>query len=141
MKRKKVILISAIILFVAIAAFLVIDLIIKQRPDPLSVQCQAACEGGNIAKFCIIGIPLNDGSTATCLQLSTSAQYSSYGVKLCPTISCAGSSQKGDQTCVTGLGGTWTTPISGGCPQSGIKIVRQVYSSDQAPIAGQICCV
>jgi hypothetical protein len=49
--------------------------------------------------------------------------------------------EEGDQTCVSGLGGSWESPLSnGGCEQSGEKIRIKITPSDNPPIQGQICC-
>lgn len=143
MSAKKVIIISAIIIVIA-AVIVFFVFFNKPKPDPISVQCAFACQSGQKTSFCTVERTLNDKTTATCDQLSTNSQYSSYNVQSCASISCTVSAQEAahlaDQTCVTGLGGTWQTPVNGVCPQSGIKIIRQITPSDQPSITGQICC-
>ena len=143
MKAKIVIFISALVIFLAVIVFLSISFLQKPQPDSVSTQCAFACESGQRNAFCSVEMTLSNGA-ATCEQLASQSQYSSYDVKPCPAISCTvsapGAANAADQTCLTGLGGTWQTPISGSCPQSGIKIIKQVNASDQPPITGQICC-
>ena len=78
-----------------------------------------------------------------CDELSKNSAYAQYNVETCPAISCAAQQGAGtaDQTCVTGLGGTWEFPdAQGNCPQSGEEIVRKLIPSDNPPTPGQICC-
>lgn len=144
MVSQKAILILALIIFLAVVVIVIVSFTGKQKADPLSAQCEFACQTGQQTGFCEVERTLSNGATATCDQLSSDSQYSSYNVQPCSAISCVVSAQEAahlaDQTCITGLGGTWETPVDGTCPQSGIKVVRQVNSSDQPQTAGQICC-
>ncbi|MGA2130184.1 MAG: hypothetical protein ABSG05_01030 [Candidatus Pacearchaeota archaeon] len=143
MSAKKVIIISTIIIIIA-AVIVFFVFLNKQKPDPVSAQCAFACQSGQKTAFCDVELTLNDKTLATCYNLSTNSQYSSYNVQACPSISCTLSAQQAahlaDQTCITGLGGAWQTPINGMCPQTKITAVIQLTPSDQSPIAGQICC-
>ncbi len=145
MGTKKIIIIIGVIIVIAVAILLLLlNNPNKPKPDTLSTQCSLACQSGLKISFCDVERTLSKGATATCNQLSTDSQYSSYGVQSCPSISCTVSAQEAahlaDQTCVTGLGGTWQTPVNGICPQTGITAIRQLTPSDQPPVAGQICC-
>ena len=135
---------TTIIIVLAVIVILILSYTGKPKTDPLSVQCQFACESGQKTSFCNVERVLDNGASATCDQLSSDSQYSNYGVQPCDSFSCTVSQQEAarlaDQTCVTGLGGTWETPVDGKCPQSGIVLVTELNSSDQPPTAGQICC-
>ena len=132
-----------IIIFILIAIFIVLILEKeKVKPNPVDVQCRFACESAQKTAFCFVERKVNDELTTTCDELSKNSLYAQYNVETCPTISCVVQEETAaDQTCITGLGGKWEFPdAEGKCPQSGIKIIRQVMSSDESPIQGQICC-
>jgi hypothetical protein len=126
------------LLLVLIIGFMIWSSSFKTKSDSISIQCESACDTAQTNSFCLVERKVNNNLEATCKTLAEDSQYSEYGVKPCPTISCE--SQSTDQTCVTGLGGTWELPIAGGCSQSGTKIRRQVTSTDEPPTQGQICC-
>ena len=136
-----------IILTVLVISVLIYSFAIKKEkisePDPLSEQCSFACETHQKAAFCDVKRKVDETNTATCNELATNPQYSQYNVQACSGISC--STQQGtqplDQTCVSGLGGTWEQPAdTGRCVQSGEKVRRLLTPSDSPPTAGQICC-
>lgn len=111
--------------------------------SPISAQCKFACDSAQKTSFCDVERKVTESITTTCKELATNSQYSSYNVQPCSTIDCnpIPTAQELDQTCVTGLGGTWENPTSGGgCAPGGNKIRRQVTPSDNPPSAGQICC-
>ncbi len=86
----------------------------KPKPDPVSIQCQNACEGNSVYGFCSMERKVDDDLKATCKTLAETSQYAKYNVESCPEISCE--PQDIDQTCVEGLGGTWEFPLAdGGC--------------------------
>lgn len=110
-------------------------------PDTLAVQCEFICETNQTAGYCDTKRNLENGGTATCSELATDSQYSSYDVQPCPTISCETQTQQIDQTCVSGLEGTWTNPNSeGNCPVQGNNLSKKRTSLDSPPVSGQICC-
>ena len=135
---------AVIIILVVVAIFVAVILILekeKVEANPVDVQCRLACENNQRTAFCFVERTVNDELTTTCDALSKNSLYLEYNVDTCPAISCVVQDEGVDQTCVTGLGGTWESPVSGGgCPQTGIKIIRQITPSDQPPISGQICC-
>jgi hypothetical protein len=140
MERKKILIISviAIFLILVISLFIILG---KPKPDPVSVQCKFFCDTNQKAGFCSFEIQVNNNLRTNCNELSKNSQYTKYNVEPCSAISCAITAQEADQTCVTGLGGKWELPIGENtCPQSGDKIVRKINSSDESPVAGQICC-
>ncbi len=134
---------TLIFLAIGILLVLVIGIIIwssstKPKPNPLSIQCQNACEINSFSGFCSMERKVND-VRATCKTLAEDSQYAEYSVEACSGISCE--PQDIDQTCVSGLGGTWESPTAEGrCSQSGPKVRRQITPSDEPPIGGQICC-
>jgi hypothetical protein len=131
-----------IIIFVLIVISVAVILILKKevKPNPIDVQCRTACENAQRTAFCFVERKVNNALTTTCDELSKNSLYVQYNVETCPAISCV-VQQEADQTCITGLGGTWESPdTEGNCPQSGIKIIRQVTPSDNPLIQGQICC-
>jgi hypothetical protein len=132
-----------VIIFILIIISVGIILILKKekiKPNPIDVQCGFACENNQRTAFCFVDREVNNELTTTCDELSKNSLYAQYNVETCPAISCI-VQEEADQTCVTGLGGTWKSPdAEGECPQSGIKIVRKITSSDESPIQGQICC-
>ncbi len=138
---KKLVWAIVIILIIAIIA---VVLILEQKepePNPIDVQCKFACDNNQRTAFCFVERTVNNELTATCDELSTNPPYAEYNVETCPSISCEAQQGATDQTCITGLGGNWEFPdAQGNCPQTGIKIVRQVTPSDQPPVSGQICC-
>lgn len=140
--RKKRTLLIVLLVFVVLIVLIAVILILKKEkiePNPIDVQCEFACESSQRTSFCFVERIVNDELTTTCDELSKNSLYAEYNVETCPAISCV--VQEIDQTCVTGLGGTWEFPdAEGKCVQSGIKIIRQVTPSDQPPISGQICC-
>ena len=141
MEAKKVLLILIIVVFVIITGLIAYVYIGKEKPDPVSVQCAAACESGQKTAFCLVEMTLKNDLTATCDELSKDSQYLSYNVQACPSISCTISAQEADKTCVTGLGSVWKTPNEGGiCPSEEGKFARKRTASDSPPIEGQICC-
>jgi hypothetical protein len=135
----------AIVIILVVVAIVAVILILekKEEPNPIDVQCKFACDNNQRTAFCFVERTVNNKLTTTCDELSKNSLYAEYNVETCPAISCE--AQQGgeaiDQTCVTGLGGSWEFPdAQGKCPQTGIKIVRQVTPSDNPPVAGQICC-
>jgi hypothetical protein len=142
MDNKKLVWIIVII-FILIVISVGIILILKKeeiKPNPIDVQCRFACENAQRTAFCFVEREVNDELTTTCDELSKNSLYAQYNVETCPAISCV-VQEEVDQTCVTGLGGTWESPdAEGNCPQSGIKIVRQVTPSDEPLAQGQVCC-
>ena len=142
--RKKRGLLIALIVLVLIAILVAVILILekeKVEPNPIDVQCRFACENAQRTAFCFVERKVNDELTTTCDELSKNNLYTEYNVETCPAISCVVQDEAIDQTCVTGLGGTWESlDAQGNCPQSGITIVREVTPSNQPPISGQICC-
>ncbi len=141
--RKKRILLISVIVFVVLVVLVAVILILekeKVEPNPIDVQCRFACENAQRTAFCFVERKINDELTTTCDELSKNSLYSEYNVEMCPAISCV-VQQEADQTCITGLGGTWEFPDTGGkCLQSGITIIRQIMPSDKPPVQGQICC-
>jgi len=138
---------SKILIFLALGVLfaLIIGIIIwgsskpELKPDPISIQCQYACEIGEVYGFCSAKRNVEDDVRATCKTLAEDSQYAEYNVESCLEISCG--PQDLDQTCVSGLGGTWESPTADGeCSQGGAKIRRPVTPSDEPPIEGQICC-
>lgn len=132
-----------VIIFILIVISVGIILILKKeeiKPNPIDVQCRFACENAQRTAFCFVEREVNDELTTTCDELSKNPLYAQYNVETCPAISCV-VQEEADQTCVTGLGGTWESPdAEGNCPQSGIKIIRQVTPADEPSVSGQICC-
>jgi len=103
----------------------------------ISEQCNNACDSGEKTDFCDF-LRTVDGSRATCEELATSSQYSSYNVQACSTISCA--PEVLDQTCV-GIGGTWVNPTDiGACPSVDGRRSIKLTPSDSPPELDQICC-
>jgi len=135
---------TIIIILVLIAISVAVILILekeKVEPNPIDVQCRLACENAQRTAFCFVERNVNDELTTTCDELSKNSLYVEYNIETCSAISCIVQQEAIDQTCITGLGGTWESPdAEGKCPQSGIKIIRQVTPSDEPPIQGQICC-
>ena len=145
MEKKKVLLISILVIIIFIVSLVVIFVSRgREKPSPITEQCAFACESGQRVSFCDIERQANKDLKATCDEFSKNPQYSIYNIALCPSISCVVSNEQAareaDQTCVSGLGGKWENPVGEACPQSGEKIVRKLNSSDQASVAGQICC-
>jgi hypothetical protein len=142
MSNKKLVRVIIIILALIVISVAVILILEKEEiePNPIDVQCRFDCESNQRTAFCFVERKVNDTLTTTCDELSKNSLYSGYNVETCPAISCV-VQEEADQTCVTGLGGTWESPdAEGNCPQSGIKIIRQVTPSDNPSIQGQICC-
>ena len=137
------IIISVFLICAVIVGFLFFQKNKSAQPDPVSEQCAFACESEQKVAFCNVERTVGN-LKLTCDELATNSQYTSYNVETCATISCEEYEQEQasiDQTCVTGLGGTWqTSEATGTCPQTGDKIVRQVTPSDNPPQVGQICC-
>jgi len=138
-------LIWTIVIILILAAILAVILILqkeKVKPNPIDVQCRAACESNQKTAFCFVERMINDEIIATCDELSKNSLYAEYNVETCPAISCVVQEETAaDQTCVTGLGGKWEFPDANGkCPQSGITIVRKLTPSDNPLVQGQICC-
>ncbi len=137
-KLIRVIIIIFALIVISVAVILILDK--EEKPNPIDVQCRSACENSQRTAFCFVERKVNNELTTTCDELSKNSLYVQYDVEICPAISCA-VQQEADQTCVTGLGGTWEFPdAEGKCLQSGIKIIRKVTSSDGPPVQGQICC-
>jgi len=133
-------LIVLVVLVVLVAVFLILEKE-KIEPNPIDIQCRFACENAQRTAFCFVERNVNDELTTTCDELSKNSLYAEYNVETCSAISCVVQDEATDQTCITGLGGTWESPdAQGECPQTGIKIVRQITSSDEPPVQGQICC-
>lgn len=131
-----------IIIFALIVISVAVILILKKeiKPNPIDVQCRVACENNQRTAFCFVERKVNNALTTTCDELSKNSLYVQYNVETCPIISCV-IQEEADQTCITGLGGTWEFPDEEGiCPQSGEEIVRKLTSSDEPPIQGQVCC-
>ena len=142
-RKKRGLLIALIVLGLLVVLVAVILILEKEKikPNPIDVQCRFACENAQRTAFCFVERNVNDELTTTCDELSKNSLYAEYNVETCPAISCVVQDETTDQTCVTGLGGTWKSPdAQGNCPQTGITIVRQITPSDQPPISGQICC-
>jgi hypothetical protein len=140
--KKLVWIIIIILIVIAVSVVLILEKQ-KVKPNPIDVQCKSACESNQKTAFCFVERKVNDQITATCDELSKNSLYAEYNVETCPAISCLAqqTAETADQKCVTGLGGKWEFPdAEGKCPQTGIKIIRQVNSSDNPPISGQICC-
>jgi len=115
--------------------------------DPIFKQCEDACTSGNKALFCDFTRRFNNVAV-TCDDLATNPQYSEYNVKSCSAIDCnpvkteEQIAQEADETCVTGLGGTWENPdLNSMCPIGDGKAGIKLTSSDNPPSAGQICCI
>lgn len=142
METRKVLLISLLVIFILVVSLVVIFVLSgREKPSLITEQCAFACESGQKSSFCYIEREVIDNLRITCDELSKNSQYSIYNIALCPAISCEISAQETDQTCITGLGGTWESPVGEDvCPQSGDEIVRKLNSSDESPVAGQICC-
>ena len=145
METKKVLLITIIVIFLIVLGLIAYLYFGKEKPDPIATQCAFACESGQKTSFCLVERTLTSNLKATCDELSKNSQYSQYNVAPCSAISCVVSAQEAaraaDQTCITGLGGTWESPIGEGtCPQTGEELVNKLTPSDNPPIAGQICC-
>ena len=139
-KKLAWIIIAILILIVVIVGIVLIFDKEGEEPNPIDVQCKSACESGQRTSFCFVERKVTGDLLTTCDELSKNSEYAQYNVATCPAISCV-VQQETDQTCVTGLGGTWEiADVSGGCIQSGIKIIRKLVSSDSPPIQGQICC-
>lgn len=145
---KKNLIISIIVILVLIIASVLFVILNQEEsvdpvlgePDPIGVQCAQFCETNQKAAFCDVGLMLDDGSRATCGELATNPEYVSYGVNSCAQIDCS-VEEVVDQTCISGLGGVWEEPQEGGiCSQFGEKVRRELSSSDEPPVAGQICC-
>jgi hypothetical protein len=132
-----------VIIFILIVISVGIILILKKeeiKPNPIDIQCGFDCENNQRTAFCFVERKVNDTLTTTCDELSKNSLYAQYNVETCPAISCV-VQEEADQTCITGLGGTWESPdAEGKCLQGGIKIVRKLTSSDEPPVPGQICC-
>lgn len=143
--KNKALRILIFLLVVVAIAVLILTFIPKtksnaQKPSSLRDLCAGFCETNQRTAFCFVAVNVNENLKKTCDELSSNQEYLKYNVKKCENISCA--PLEIDQTCVSGLGGSWETPeIGGSCPQSGDKIIFKVKSSDNSPIAGQICCV
>ncbi len=138
-KLIRVIIIIFILIIISVAVILILEKK-EEKPNPIDVQCRFACESSQRTAFCFVERKVNDELTTTCDELSKNSLYTQYNVETCSAISCV-VQQEADQTCVTGLGGTWESPdAEGNCPQSGIKIVRQVTPSDEPLAQGQVCC-
>ena len=149
MENKTILWIIGIILVVAIVVGVVIFTSIDlpdvglegNKPQPVSDQCQFACETNQKSSFCDVGRKADNSVTATCNELVTNQQYSKYNVQACPSISCTLTAQELDKTCVTGLNSVWMTPTSEEtCPSQENKFARKRIPSDDPPIEGQICC-
>ena len=143
MSNKKLVRVIIIIFALIVISVAVILILEKKEPEPnpIDVQCKFACDNNQRTAFCFVERNVNDELTATCDELSKNSLYAEYNVEACSAISCVAQTEGQDQTCVIGLGGSWEFPdAQGNCPQTGIKIVRQVTPSDQPPITGQICC-
>lgn len=139
MKNKKLVFLALSVLLILTMGIIIWNLSTKSKTDSISVQCKFACETNSVYGFCSAERIVNDDLKATCKTLAENPQYAKYGVETCPTISC--DHQDLDQTCVSGLGGTWEFSLADGtCSQSGTEIRRQVTPSDNPPIEGQICC-
>lgn len=111
------------------------------KPDSIDIQCAFACNSHQKVAFCDVERALSDGAKATCKELSTNLQYSTYNVAACPTISCVLTAEELDKTCVTGLNSVWVTPGAGDtCPVQEGKFSRKRTPSDNPPVEGQICC-
>ena len=138
--------ISVIVIIVVLIVVVLILNLTKEEvipPNPITVQCQNQCDAESKIGFCDVERRVTEIIVTTCYELSTNPSYTQYGIQACPTVSCATQSgtQTMDQTCVSGLGGTWEIPTAnGGCEQSGTKIRRELNSSDNPPVNGQICC-
>jgi len=138
-KSIRVIIIIFVLIVISVGIILILEKE-KVEPNPIGVQCRVACENAQRTAFCFVERKVNDELTTTCDELSKNSLYAQYNVETCPAISCV-VQEEADQTCITGLGGTWESPdAQGNCPQSGIKIVRELTPSDESPIQGQICC-
>jgi hypothetical protein len=136
---------SILLILVLIVVVIVYVFLIQQRgpkPDPLNVQCAYLCETGQKNAFCNIEKKLNENLRASCDELSKNPAYSKYKVLPCNKFSCELTPEEKDQTCVTGLGGTWEfpDPETGRCKQFGDYVRRKMVPSDNPPIEGQICC-
>ena len=142
-RKKRGLLIALIVLGLLVVLVAVILILEKEKvePNPIDVQCRFACENAQRTAFCFVERKVNDELTTTCDELSKNSLYAEYNVETCPAISCVVQDEAIDQTCVTGLGGTWESPdAEGKCPQSGEEIVRKLTPSDESLIQGQICC-
>ncbi len=142
MGNKKLIwvIIAILVLIVIIVGIVLILDKEGEEPNPIDVQCSFACESNQKTAFCVVERKVTNELITTCDELSKNSLYTEYNVETCPAISCF-VQQESDQTCVTGLGGTWkTADANGECVQSGIKIIRKLVSSDNPPIQGQVCC-
>lgn len=142
MKRgqTKIIIVSLVILLILIGigvGFFILKSKAKTQPDPLSVQCENACNTNQEYGFCGLQRKLTDELSATCKEISENSEYAKYNVQPCPNL-C---DKPVDKTCVEGLGGTWEFPVNEGCPIGEGKIGKKLTSTDSPPTQGQICCV
>ncbi|MCX6749743.1 MAG: hypothetical protein NTW17_03315 [Candidatus Pacearchaeota archaeon] len=144
MEAKKVLITLIIVVLLIVLCVVAYLYITKEKPDPVSTQCTFACESGQKTSFCLVELKLKNDLTATCEELSKDSQYLEYKVQQCPSISCTVSAEEAahlaDQTCITGLGGKWETPVNDKCPLTGEEMTWKLIPSDNPPITGQICC-
>jgi len=140
MEAKKFLIISIIVVFLIVLGLVAYLYLGKEEPNPVSVQCASFCNTNQKAGFCSFEIQVNNNLRTTCYELLQNSQYAEYNVQPCLTFSCELTPEEADQTCVTGLGGKWETPVNNQCPQTGIMIVRKITPSDSSSIEGQICC-
>ena len=139
MNKKSILIIILALVVVGAIVFFILNKQVK--PEPAPVQCANFCETNQAYAFCNVKITADKDTKATCQDLSTKFAYSKFNVEKCPTISCESLSNI-DKTCVTGLGGNWVFPENDKCPADpeGIRILRQLTPSDNAPVEGQVCC-
>ena len=119
----------------------------RSNAEDIKEQCNVACISNSVAGYC--DLPRNliasdlpndlESKSGTCDFFSTSKEYLKYGINKCEKIKCH---EVIDQTCVTGIKGSWETPqADGSCAQKGEFLRRKVTPSDNPPEPGMICCV
>ncbi|MBU2503737.1 MAG: hypothetical protein KJ879_01655, partial [Nanoarchaeota archaeon] len=106
----------------------------------LVTTCDDWCANEQLSDWCDFELSADTGR-GSCYGFANSPLYTQLGVKKCSAIDCNNRPVE-DNTCMEGLGGVWDTSNSNGeCdPVNGITRFV-VTSTDEPPVAGQVCCV
>jgi len=140
MENKSLVIAIGIVFTLAIVLGMVLFLDNSAKGESVSEQCANFCGTEQKAAFCDVSIKVTDTFRAKCNALATNPAYSKYNVEPCDSISCVLTEEESDNTCVSGLGGVWESPVGETCEPLGDAKRIVLSSTDSPPIEGQVCC-
>ena len=109
--------------------------------ESLVKTCDEWCDAESIGEWCDFELSIGqDGASGSCYGFANSPLYTEVGVKKCAAIDCNNRPEV-DQTCVSGLGGTWEIPnAEGKCDNIGARERFVLSPTDTPTVESQICC-